>query len=136
MRNFWDIFQQLRILSKCCHTGHNMLQRVNCEKCLLTLLLGILYFLKSSYNRHVIDTFINLPFTIDYMAFSSWLQRPAGYTVMRIVTKLGSFAYHMFFFLSAKVSRLYFYSFLGGGYFQCSWVYIKYLLIFAGFISF
>ena len=35
---------------------------LNCEKCLLTYLSGILRVLKSSYNWYVIVTFINLPF--------------------------------------------------------------------------
>ena len=34
---------------------------LNCEKCLLTHLPGIFLFLNSSYNRHVIVPFINLP---------------------------------------------------------------------------
>ena len=28
IQDFWDIFQQLRILRKCCRTGHIVLQRV------------------------------------------------------------------------------------------------------------
>ena len=37
---------------------------LSCEKCLLTYLPGILRFLKFSYNRHVIVTFINLPLNV------------------------------------------------------------------------
>ena len=32
IQDFWDIFQQLRILSKCCRTGHTVLQRVKGHK--------------------------------------------------------------------------------------------------------
>ena len=28
IQNFWNIFQKLRILSKCCRTGYTVLQRV------------------------------------------------------------------------------------------------------------
>ena len=78
-----------------------LLNSFNFEKCLLTRLLGILSFLKSSYNQHAFVTFINLPLNtglhdVPHCSAAAW------WTVMRIVTILGSLTYHVFFLLLAK----------------------------------
>ncbi|GBM51952.1 hypothetical protein AVEN_194249-1 [Araneus ventricosus] len=75
----------------------------NCEKCLLTRLPGILCLLKSSSSRNVIVTFY------ESSTMRQFIQGPlpdfsatAGCVVMRIGTKLGSFAYRILLHLFAK----------------------------------
>ncbi|GFW44425.1 uncharacterized protein TNCV_1748541 [Trichonephila clavipes] len=68
---------------------------LNCEKCLLTRLPGMFRLPKSSYNRRVIVTFMNLRILPDCSETSACMS-------MRICTKLGSFAYHITLNLFAK----------------------------------
>ncbi|GFX81473.1 uncharacterized protein TNCV_143231 [Trichonephila clavipes] len=76
---------------------------LNCEKCLLAPLLGMFHLPKSSYNRRVIVTFMNLRISAGlYRLALPDCSATSACMSMRIGTKLGSFAYPTTLCLFAK----------------------------------
>ncbi|GFU62776.1 uncharacterized protein TNCV_2388151 [Trichonephila clavipes] len=76
---------------------------LNCEKYLLVRLPGMFRLPKSSYNRRVIVTFMNLRTCAGlYSTLFLIVEPPRACMSMRIGTKRGSFAYHITLYLFEK----------------------------------
>ena len=98
---------------------------LNYKKCFLTRLPGILRCLKSSYNQHVIVTFISIPLNA---GFSSWLQRHCRvYSHAHCHETWIIYILHVLSYI-CKVSRLYNFSFLWANFNVTEFIYIHTLI--------